>query len=43
MEEQEMQEKPEMTMEDLLEENEALRSALDDMAEEMAKLKDALL
>jgi hypothetical protein len=43
MEEQEMQEKPEMSMEDLLEENEALRAALDDMAEEMAKLKDALL
>ena len=38
-----MQEKPEMSMEDLLEENEALRAALDDMAEEMAKLKDALL
>lgn len=37
-----MPETSEMTMEDLREENEALRAALDDMAEEMQKLKDAL-
>ncbi len=38
----EIPETQEMSMEDLREENDALRAALDDMAEEMAKLKDAL-
>lgn len=42
MENEETQETPEMTMQDLIDENDSLKAALEDLQDEIERLKDAV-